>query len=540
MSEFRRSALARLATIAGVALVGLRGADTRAAPGKEANFASVKDFGAKMDGTDESALLQRAIDAQRGKTLIIPDGQITAAGVSLLDATYNNTTIIFVGELLLKARAPARTNFGGAWVGLIIGPCDGVRLIFRGHGNRANQPANEFCHLVGIAGARNLEIPIFRAREIRGDGLYIGQADWLSRSANPSGINIGTFDTYNSADDGRNGLTIVSGDNICIGSFRSSRVGGTINGVTMPGGLDVELDHTYQSVTNLSIGSVAVVTAGTSGLQFTGPGGAATAGVADVSVGSFVVSNTCAPTVADQFSSVTQTNNHCFIVSRGVRNLMARGSASFVRARGDAVIIADCECVHVEVSVRHVREGARIGSDAGVTTGPVKSHIHVNADDISWHGIHIGKAANTIVSGRVSRPVGGHYSTISGVYLLNAAVDNVSISVSVDYSDQWTRTYRREGSLACLNSAIRDCTIHGTYTDWNKRVGDVQLPRINVGGITDQPAMPGGGTWARGTFVQNTVPTVNAGKLLLGWTRLTDGSGNRAGTDWVQVHGLVS
>ncbi|XYI40309.1 Pectate lyase superfamily protein domain-containing protein [Cupriavidus necator] len=536
--------MAGLAVSAGTVLAARSGPVTGQAEAtksrKPTDVVSVRDFGAKMDGTDETRILQAAINSSRGKTLVIPDGQIMAAGVTMLDASYSNTTIIFHGELLLKPMPPGSPNFGGAWVGLIIGRCDGVRLVFRGHGNRARQPAREHIFLVGIAGATNLEIPSFRAREIRGDGLYISQSDWLASSANPVGINIGVFEAYNSEDDGRNALSIISGENISIGTFRSFRVGGTINGMVMPGGLDVELDHPYQSVTNLSIGSLSVVTSGASGLGISGKGGGKSANVVGVSVGSFVVKNTSAGTIADEFGTVTQTNNHCLVVGDAVRNLIAKGSTTYTRARGDAVIVMDCQSVHIQVNVQHVREGARIGSDTGAKTGPVNSSIHINADDIGQRGIRISKAASTRISGRVSGPVKKHYSTVSGVYLLSPTMKDVVISVDVEYSSAWTRTYRQEGTARYENCAIRDCAVYGPYSDWTTWVGDAQLPRINVQGITEQSTLPKGGTWARGTFVRNTAPSGESARVLLGWVRLSDGNGTTLGVDWSAAYAAVS
>ena len=50
---------------------------------------------------------------------------------------------------------------------------------------------------------------------------------------------------------------------------------------------------------------------------------------------------------------------------------------------------------------------------------------------------------------------------------------------------------------------------------------------------------PPAGTYTRGAFIRNSLPTVqgSAGSryTVTGWTRLTDGSGNVLGTDWVEV-----
>jgi hypothetical protein len=45
-------------------------------------------------------------------------------------------------------------------------------------------------------------------------------------------------------------------------------------------------------------------------------------------------------------------------------------------------------------------------------------------------------------------------------------------------------------------------------------------------------AMPSSGTYTQGAFIRNTGGTVSAGKILLGWYRLTTGSAHVSGTDW--------
>jgi hypothetical protein len=57
-------------------------------------------------------------------------------------------------------------------------------------------------------------------------------------------------------------------------------------------------------------------------------------------------------------------------------------------------------------------------------------------------------------------------------------------------------------------------------------------PAANKESISVGAAQPVAGTFTIGSFVFNTNPGVAAGKTLLGWQRLTTGSGHVAGTDW--------
>ncbi len=58
-------------------------------------------------------------------------------------------------------------------------------------------------------------------------------------------------------------------------------------------------------------------------------------------------------------------------------------------------------------------------------------------------------------------------------------------------------------------------------------------PIINHGSYN---AMPTTGSWAKGSFIYNINPVVASNRILLGWSRLTTGSANVAGTDWVPCY----
>jgi hypothetical protein len=55
--------------------------------------------------------------------------------------------------------------------------------------------------------------------------------------------------------------------------------------------------------------------------------------------------------------------------------------------------------------------------------------------------------------------------------------------------------------------------------------------------ILDATAQPSTGTWVEGQHVHNTVPTLGAGLITLGWARFTTGGDNVAGRDWGQIIG---
>lgn len=496
------------------------------------------------DGSDESTAIQTFIDANKGKTLVFPAGkEYYFAGVTLNGATYNSTKLYFFGEHKLKQRPTSGTNtFGGAYVGLLFKDVDGCELVYRGNGNRNMQPAEEHVYNVGLAAATNFKVPFFAVREVRGDGLYISQSSWTAETAQTIGVSIGHFDAYNSADDGRNALSIIAGENIAIGTFRSYQVGGVINGARMPGGLDIEPNQTYQICRNITVGACSIVAAGTGCLSLSGKGGSTSPAIQNVTINNFSVIQTIAPNIVDSDGNTTQTG------SNGVqfidcKDVVMKGSIRYLNAYGDALRVQDCKNVHVEVSVEHVRTAARIGQDGTSATGPVDSYFHITGTDISRWGYDIQMATNTTFAGSFSGPALGAasmYDTRAPIHF-NPSLTIVDCTFKVDCEGHadWSRSIRLDtgGTPTITNCSVRDCRFHGSaWAGVLQRVGDVAIPRFNVEGVTNMTAMPSGGSWSAGTFVRNDAPVVDTAatpdRLLVGWHRLTTGSANVANTDW--------
>lgn len=60
------------------------------------------------------------------------------------------------------------------------------------------------------------------------------------------------------------------------------------------------------------------------------------------------------------------------------------------------------------------------------------------------------------------------------------------------------------------------------------------------GGEMEAEAMPTSGLYVARMFVRNAAPAIENGRVLLGWLRLTTGSGHAAGTDWAPVYADVA
>lgn len=502
-------------------------------------------YGCIGDGsTDDTSAAQLAVNANKGSKVTFPAGYSfkigTASTQLLLDGpTYNGTELVFDGELKLATRASAATfNFqSGAFVGLAIRDCDRVTVRGNFNGNRSVQPDEEHIYCGIICGATNTKLIDIVCREIRGDGFYVSQKDILSNSTNSDGLNVSNFLAENTADDGRNGLSIISCDNGVINGFRTNKVGGTINSAVMPGGLDIEPDQTYQSCKHWVINGVEVVTAGTGGLNIQGRTG--TVVTQDVTVNGAVVTNTCAATLGsgDVPGVNSQTNNHTLLIYNVTDVTVDGYRGRFTNAYGDAVIVSNSDFVKVDGQVSHVRTGARIGNDAPDSANGVRySDINLLVTDTARFGFQVGKITQTKVRGKVQLPAAGFYtSSTFGVQAILYTQTDSQYSVDVVSDALWIRSYRADASTppTFTRTYISNCDLQGTtWAAELNRVGDTQVLRYDVRGVTDQAAIPAAGSWAQGTFVTNTAMALAAGKVTLGWSRLTTGAANVLNTDW--------
>jgi hypothetical protein len=73
------------------------------------------------------------------------------------------------------------------------------------------------------------------------------------------------------------------------------------------------------------------------------------------------------------------------------------------------------------------------------------------------------------------------------------------------------------------------------FVELNQSVTSASFDNLLQLATLDALAQPASGTWVQGHHVHNTGPALAGGMLTLGWTRLTTGAGNVAGTDWAQV-----
>lgn len=485
---------------------------------------TLKQFGAKCDGiTNDSVSAQAWIDANKGKRIIHTAGVALIAGVTLSGVAYDSTEIICIGgEFKLKADGGAST-FGGAWVGLLVKDCNQVYLDLEWDGNRTAMTATReqiFC--VGLAGAQDMTIPSLRFREVQGDGLFVGQSDWLANSNPSRRLNIGTVSGTNSTNSGRNLVSIISVAVCNIDSVESYQIGGVINGVRQPGGIDIEPDFGYQLCEDITIGNINVVTAGTTGLGVFGKA-ATNDATGDwttqrIAISNFLIRLTNAGSGGVNFIRVFDLN--------------VKGSVSFdigVRAKGCVIDFASR--VKADIKTQGCTYGVNVA--AGGTVSDFE--INILSNDYSGAGLRTTDVRRGKFTGRCGGSPGG--STSFGVQTHNegrGSITQTSVVYEIDcpYDNVMARAFRNEpgNSVSYSNTYVRNCDWSGYSSP--SVTNDAQIYVENVRGLTDQASIPTNGSWAASTFVKNRTPSVAAGKTTLGWSRLTTGTGNVSGTDW--------
>ncbi len=440
---------------------------------------SVTAYGAVGDGlVDDTAAIQAAIDAGKGKTVVIPPGTFLHAGLLLSGATYDDTTIVCYGELRLRPRSGAETTFGGSFVGLIVKDCDSVTLYYRGHGNRTNQTDNEHCHLVGIAGATNFHAPIFHAREVRGDGLYVGQSNWLATSKPSSHVRLGQVVVANSEDDGRNAVSVISVDGMVIDSLVSDRVGGLVGGSRMPGGLDLEPDFPYQTVSDVVVHNLYVVSAGVTGFAVLGRANTSDV-TGDWNISRVIVGNAFVKLTGLAASSVLW--NRAFDLKADV-TITASGPAK------EALAVDNLDRPNIKAVIRgpSVRTGISVGRGGWVSD----FRIDVDVSDYTLRGLEVSGVRRGKFTGRVqgARSANSTFAIHTRGGRRAIAQSDVIYSVDTPFDGNNARAFRNDPADPVTFSACRWQDADATGYASSALAFENLTPgiaKVNVAGVTE-------------------------------------------------------
>lgn len=445
-----------------------------------------------LPAIDLSVKVQAFIDANKGKRLLFPAPyRYMFAGVTLIGSTYDGTEIVFQGEHVLRARKSGSDNTAPipAFGGIIMKDCK-VHIDYIGHGNRLNQPDEEHVFNLVNAGAE-VRSRYIRGREIKGDLLYMGLS--VLSSPSPAGtLDVDVFDAENSADDGRNGLTIIAARRFCIGKFRSVKVGYIVTNVRQPGGLCLEPNTAFQVVENGVVGSVYIESAGGACLQIAGSLGLRNC--RNIVIGPAIVINTSTPTAN---SPVTGEPAVCQFKFLNVVNVdgvtIPDFRGKFTNSYGDGAIFTNCSNVQAKGVSEHCRTGVAIGGDSAANDAS-GCDIDWLVRDICQTGFRTGALNDTRVSGKAKSPVAGIYSNVFAVCSIGAGVTqkDSTYSVSVPADSAWTRSYKNDNSFPVIfdNCVQRDSDRSGTWADTGAQIGDMKMPMMNVRGITHRSSAP--------------------------------------------------
>lgn len=249
------TSLARISTLLIFSLAVLPFGQADAAPDKGCNArptskltVNVKTTGAKGNGrTDDTKAIQRAIDkvAGTGGTVYLP------AGTYMVRAERNRNLALKSKMTLQMAKGATIKMFPTAVaryavlkianaedVNVIGGTLQGDRQNHKGRGGEWGMGI-----FIGNNLAQRVTISNVRARNMWGDGFYVGNGDDIS------------FCSVIAENNRRQGLSIVAGNRILVtrSVFRDTR------GTRPAAGIDLEPDKPHQKITDVRIESSVFV-----------------------------------------------------------------------------------------------------------------------------------------------------------------------------------------------------------------------------------------------------------------------------------------
>ena len=480
------------------------------------------DAGIPNDGTDVSTQVSTFLNANKGKFIVFDSGTYQFAGVVLSGTGWEGTTIYFKGKHLLKPDTTGTNTPGyGAFIGIVI-PKDvnGINLFYKGDGNRTLQYDRENIFNVAVLGATNINIPQFECNEIRGDGLYVNLPDQNTASNFPTNIMIGNVYGKNSVQDGRNLVSIVS----CLGgsvtNFRSENIGGTVGGVTQPGGLDIEPNaNTACLIRDFTVHNAEIINAGLVGIGF----------MSD-------------PTLPPKIQNCHILN--AVIRGTGAPRMYGTIGCSIkmdsIGLNNNGLLVEGAQNSTATLNINGCYNGVMIGTFTTCTNCTITAFV----GNIRNAGAVVAQAESCRINITVSGFSGTAGNNI-GVWIRNLNELASCVHRSNAYQvicPNPTNTKKAMDLFSSTNpvtflgvSIIRESNFIGfsNYANVLGAAGRYLTKEGRIPGLTDANSVPSDGTWKKGDFLfYNNPSTTNK---FYGFYRITDGSGNVNRTDWGTV-----
>ncbi|EEW7582250.1 hypothetical protein HJI43_15950 [Enterobacter cloacae] len=462
-----------------------------------------------VPGTDSSVALQRLVDAKKGKLVVIPEGEFIVAGITLNNSSYNNTRFQCEGMLKLKQRTSTSENNAGmpAYMGILLKDVFDVTGHLRFDGQRTLQPDEEHIYCVGIAGGGRFDFT-HEIKDIKGDGFYVSQSDWLSNSAITNGLRLrGTIS--NGVIDGRNAISVISCKNFNI-DVSINNVGGIVGGVQQPGGVDLEPNFDYQIIDSGFINIVADNSA--FGVCILGK----SYNVNNLKIKA-ILSNNCKP-------YLTRFKN-CDI---DIQNK-------------DGGVAAEVDtCVDSKIKIRHhnCNSGAIYGFNGQVLGCEIETIGTQWKDSVAGH--YDIQSCIFKVSAYDCLGTGTGFAWIIGIPNgKTSAYIPAYNRYSIDCPRQTNAVYAiRNASNLVLTRCILCNSNLGGWNNWGEAVlGQVAnvIESTICNTLSSSNAMPGSGYYPQGVIVKANSNTVTSGQVLYGWLRLTTSNSHILDTDWKAV-----
>ena len=365
--------------------------------------------------------------------------------------------------------------------------------------------------------------------------MYVSQADWLANTATTTNLQIGFFCCYNSADDGRNALSLIAYDGVSIGTFQSYKVGGVVGGVRQPGGLDIEPNETYQTCTGLTVGAATVRSTGTTcfGVQGKDAGSEAYV-VTGVSVGALDSLNTLGASAGDG----TWALNLFQVNDVNIRGVVAHTvNTAGVVARIDSAI-----GVVADINVGPGLKCVIVGENGWVRKSNIKLNIRSYAGGSGGIGLRSVGVTDTSFSGCITGATSASSTFAVQIRSNGRALTQTNVRYSIHApKDANARGYRNEtgDTVSFVNCLLCDCDLTG-YASWTtafEGFGVAGIRKRNINNLTDITIMPTDGGWTIGDIVSKSNATKDGSNMTLtGWYRLTTGTGAVLGTDWAAMN----